>query len=95
VRWSVGLAAETERVMSLEEIVELADAVAAINGVASGIGTTWYGAQLIVEAKDRDDAVEKATDEFVRAAARAGLPICPIVRVEVASEDDDDDMEYS
>ena len=38
--------AEGDRVMTREEIVELADAVAASSGIASGIGTTGYGAQM-------------------------------------------------
>jgi len=98
VKWSVGLEAETERVMSREEIVELADAVATHYGMASGIGTCSYGAQLLVEADDREEAIKKATDEFVLAAARAGLPPSPIVRIEAASEDDDDidgEVEFS
>ena len=41
-----------------------------------------YGAQLVVEADDRESAIEQATDEFVRAAARAGLPVWPITEVE-------------
>ena len=50
VRWSVGVEAEGDRVLTREEIVELADAVAASGGIASGIGTSRYGAQLVVEA---------------------------------------------
>ena len=61
MRWSVGLEAEGDRVLTREEIVELADAVAAHNGIATGIGTTHYGAQLVVEADTRDEAIEKAT----------------------------------
>ena len=45
MRWSVSLVAEGDRVITHEEIVELADAVAASRGIASGIGTTSYGAQ--------------------------------------------------
>ena len=40
MRWSVTVVAEGDRVVSREEIVELADAVAASGGIASGIGTT-------------------------------------------------------
>ena len=47
MRWSVGIEAEGDRVFSREEIVELADAVAVSDGVASGIGTSRYGARLI------------------------------------------------
>ena len=50
MRWSVGIEAEGDRVLAHEEIVELADAVAASSGIATGIGTNRYGAQLIVQA---------------------------------------------
>jgi hypothetical protein len=90
MRWSVGLEAEGDRVLSREEVVELADAVAACNGIATGIGTTRYGAQLVVDALTRDEAIARATEEFVRAAAAAGLPTAPVVRAEAVSEDEDD-----
>jgi hypothetical protein len=93
VKWSVGLEAEADREMSREDIVELADAIAAHRGFASGIGSTCYGAQMYVVAENRDEAVEKATEVFLDAVARAGLPEGPIVRVEVASEDEDDDAD--
>ena len=86
MRWSVGIEAEGDRVLSREEVVELADAVAASDGIASGIGSQRYGATLVVQASSRDDAVGKATDEFTRAVARAGLPASPIVRVEAVGE---------
>ena len=73
--------------LSREEVVELADAVAASSGIATGIGTNRYGAQLLVHADTRDEAIEKATGEFARAVAKAGLPVYPIVRVEAVSED--------
>ena len=92
MKWSVSLAAEGDRVMSREEIVELADAVAAHSGVASGIGTTRYGAQLSVEAGTREDAVQRASAEFTRAAERAGLPPWPIADVGVIGEDEDPDL---
>jgi hypothetical protein len=88
----VGLEAEGDRLLSREEIVELADAVAMSAGIATGIGTNRYGARLVVMAGSRDEAVEKATEEFVRAAARAGLPQYPIVRVEVEVEDEGEDQ---
>ncbi|HEX3539890.1 MAG TPA: hypothetical protein VHT75_05540 [Acidimicrobiales bacterium] len=94
MQWSVGLEAQADREMSREEIVELADAVAPSNGFATGIGTTRYGAQLMVLAGSREEAITKATAEFVRCATAAGLPIGPIVRVEAASEEDDDDEDY-
>ncbi len=81
--------AEVENVLSREEIVELADAVAASGGIATGIGTNRYGAQLVVQAESREQAVEKATEEFARAAARAGLPPGPITAAEAISEDED------
>jgi hypothetical protein len=89
VRWSVTLEAEGDRELSREEVVELADAVATSSGIASGIGTNRYGAQLVVEAESRDEAVELGTAEFVRAAAQAGLPTWPIASVDAISEADD------
>ena len=89
MRWSVGIEAEGDRVLSREEIVELADAVAASAGIATGIGTNRYGAQLIVQADTHDEAVEKATEEFTAAAAKAGLPAYPVVRVEAVNEEED------
>jgi hypothetical protein len=81
--------ADGDREMTREEVVELADAVAASSGIASGIGTTSYGAQLVVHAGSSDEAVELARTEFVAAAARAGLPPWPIARAEAISEDDE------
>lgn len=91
MRWSVSVVAEGDREMSREEIVELADAVAASGGVASGIGTNRYGAQLLVDAEDRDAAVQQATDEFARAAAQAGLPAWPVTHASAIGEDEDED----
>ena len=39
MRWIVSLRADGDRLMERDEIVELADAVAAHEGIASGIGT--------------------------------------------------------
>ena len=89
MRWSVGIEVEGGRVLTREEIVDLADAVAATDGIATGIGTTRYGAQLIVQADNREEAVAKATEQFTAAAARAGLPPGPVVRTEAVSEDED------
>jgi hypothetical protein len=86
VRWSVGIEAEGDRVFTREEIVELADAVAAHSGIAAGIGTSRYGAQLLVTADDRDDAIAVATGIFRAAARDAGLPAAPVVRTEAVSE---------
>lgn len=86
MRWSVGIEAEGDRVLTPEDVVELADAVAGSDGIASGIGNTRYGAQLVVEADNRDDAIGKATKVFLAAARTAGLPAAPIVRTEAISE---------
>jgi hypothetical protein len=91
VRWSVGIEAEGDRVLALEEVVELADAVAGSDGIATGIGTTRYGAQLVVEADNRDDAIGKATSLFLAAAKTARLPEAPIIRTEAISELDEAD----
>ena len=88
MRWSVGIEAEGDRVLSREEVVELADAVAANDGIASGIGSRHYGVTLVVQASSRDEAVSKATEEFTRAVAQAGLSASPIVRAEAVSEHD-------
>ena len=86
MRWSVGIEAEGDRVFSREEIVELADAVAASSGIASGIGTNRYGARLVVVASGREDAIAAATELFKAAARTAGLPAAPIVTAEAISE---------
>ena len=90
MRWSVGIEADAGRVLTREEVVELADAVAASDGVAAGIGSDRYGARLIVTAASREEAVEAATREFGKAVAAAGLPAGPIVTVEAISEAEDD-----
>lgn len=89
MKWSVGIQAEAGGVLTREQVVELADAVAASSGIATGIGTSRYGAQLMVQAASREEAIEKATAEFTRAVATAGLPASPIVQVEAISEDED------
>ena len=89
MRWSVGIEAEGDRVLTREQVVELADAVAASGGIATGIGSSRFGAQLVVEADSREEAIEKATGEFRRAAAQARLPAAPVVRTEAVSEDED------
>ena len=89
MRWSVGVEAEAGRVLTREEVVELADAVAVCDCIATGIGTSRYGAQLIVEADSREESGEKATEEFWRAVRKAGLKPAPVVRTEAISEDED------
>ena len=89
MKWSVSLLAEGDRVLELDEIVELADAVAPLNGIASGMGTATYGAQILVDASSPDEAVDIAVPLFVRAAEQAGLPAWPVTRADVIGEDDD------
>ena len=83
------MVAEGDRVLTREEVVELADAVAGHEGIASGIGTTTYGAQLVIEAATEEAAVEAGVAALEEAARRAGLPEWPVARAEVISEDDD------
>ena len=90
MRWSVGIQAEGDRVLTREQVVELADAVAASGGIATGIGTSRYGAQLMVAAESREEAIAAATAEFIRAVRKAGLPDGPVVRTEAISEEEDD-----
>jgi hypothetical protein len=89
VRWSVGIEVEGHEVLTREQVVDLADAVAATDGIATGIGTSRYGAQMVVEAVSREEAVQKATEEFWRAVRKAHLRRGPIVRAEAISEDED------
>jgi hypothetical protein len=91
VRWSVGIEAEGDQILTREDVVELADAVAASHGIATGIGTSRYGAQLVVEADSRDDAIGLATKRFLAAVATAGLPPAPVVRTEAISEAEEED----
>jgi hypothetical protein len=42
-----------------------------------------------VQADTHEEAVAKATEEFTRAAATAGLPPGPVVQAEAVSEDED------
>ena len=91
MRWSVGIEAESDRLLTREEIVELADAIATSNGIATGIGTSRYGAQLVVDAASRDEAVALATRAFLAAVAAAGLPAAPLVRTEAVSENEEED----
>jgi hypothetical protein len=89
VKWSVGIEVEGDCVLTREQVVDLADAVAPSGGIATGIGTSRYGAQLIVEAVSREEAIEKATEEFWRAVRKARLRPAPVVRTEAISEDED------
>jgi hypothetical protein len=85
----VGIEAEGDEVLTREQVVDLADAVAATDGIATGIGTTRYGAQMVVEAASREEAIEKATEEFWRAVRKARLRPAPLVRTEAISEDEE------
>lgn len=87
MRWSVSVRADGDRAMEREEIVELADAVAGWEGIASGIGTTSYAAQIVVEAPTSDEAVEQAIELFTAAATTAGLPPWPVAWAESVSEE--------
>ncbi len=90
MRWSVAIEVEGDEVLTREQVVDLADAVAAADGIAAGIGTNRYGARLIVEAGSREEAIEKATGEFWRAVRKAGLRPGPVVRTEAVSVDEDE-----
>jgi hypothetical protein len=89
VKWSVSIVAEGDREVSHDEVVALADAVAGWGGIATGLGSLHYGAQVVVEADDRASAVQRATEVFTLAVARAGLPQWPVTSVDALSEDDD------
>ena len=91
MRWSVAVVAEGDREVTREEVVELADAVAGLGGIATGIGTTGYGAQLLIEADDRAAAIYAGTDAFVRAAVIAGLPEWPVTSIDAVSEESEID----
>lgn len=85
------MVAEGDRVVSLEEVVELADAVASHDGVATGMGTMSYGVQIVVDAEDSERAAEIAIPLFTAAASRAGLPPWPIVSVDTIGDEEEMD----
>ena len=89
MNFSVSIVAEGDREITLDEVVELADAVASLNGVASGAGSFSYGAQIVVDAPNSDEAVDLAIPLFIDAARRAGLPEWPVTRAETISEIDE------
>jgi hypothetical protein len=91
VQWSVVLEAAGDREVTLDEVVELADAVARHGGVASGFGTTSYAARIIVEAGSREQAGEVGLTTLAEAARAAGLPAWPLRVVHVASPDEEED----
>ena len=89
MNYSVSIVAEGDREVTLDEVVELADAVATLNGVASGAGSFSYGAQIVVDAPNSDEAVDLAIPLFIDAARRAGLPEWPVTRAGTISEIDE------
>ena len=89
MNYSVSVVAEGDREITLDEVVELADAVATLSGVASGAGSFSYGAQIVVDAPNSDEAVDLAIPLFIDAARRAGLPEWPVTRAETISEIDE------
>lgn len=89
MRFSVSVVAEGDREVTLAEVVELADAVAPLDGIASGAGSMSYGAQIVIDAADSDTAVDLALVAFAEAVCRAGLPEWPVTRAETISETDD------
>ena len=89
MNYSVSIVAEGDREVTLDEVVELADAVATLSGVASGAGSFSYGAPIVVDAPNSDEAVDLAIPLFIDAARRAGLPEWPVTRAETISEIDE------
>ena len=88
MKWSVSIQAEGDRPVELDEVVALADAVAPLGGIASGVGAMAYGAQIVVEADTADEAVEKAIPAFSSAVETADLPAWPVTRAEVVGDDE-------
>lgn len=89
MRYSVGMRCEGDKVMTPDEIVELADAVAIHNGIATGIGQEAYGAQIVVDADNSREAEAMAKEHFRVAVQQAGLPAWPIAEVQTLSEEED------
>jgi hypothetical protein len=88
IAWSVGVEASGDRLVTVDEVLELADVVAARGASASGIGTSAYGATFLVYAEDRERAVAKAKEFFAQAVAETALPRWEITRIEAESEED-------
>ena len=89
--WSVSAQAAGDRELTRAEIVELADAVAPASGVASGIGQTAYGVQVLVEAPSREEAIAQGAAILAEAATTAGLPVWPISAITALGQDEDDE----
>ena len=73
MRFSVSIQAEGDREVTLEEVVDLADAVATLDGIASGYGTMGYGAQIVVEADISNISAGMANNQRRDARRRRGL----------------------
>ncbi|WP_419551930.1 hypothetical protein [Candidatus Poriferisodalis sp.] len=93
-KWSVSIQAEGDRPVELSEVVALADAVAPLGGIASGVGAMAYGGQIVIEAENADIAVEAAMEAFAAAVETANLPAWPMTRAEVIGEDEFEAGEY-
>jgi hypothetical protein len=89
MQFSVCLTAEGDRVITLEEVVALADAIAIHSGIASGAGTFAYGAQILVDAPNSDIAVDRSLEIFEEAVKVAGLPNWPVLKAETTTEDEE------
>ncbi|HWL41474.1 MAG TPA: hypothetical protein VNQ73_00925 [Ilumatobacter sp.] len=89
-RWSVTVFAEGDREVTHDEVVELADAVAGMGGIATGIGQHGYGAQIVVAAGTRAEALSVGTNVFAAAARQAGLPDWPVTRAEAIGEHEEE-----
>ena len=89
MKYSVSLVSEGDRVITLDEIVELADIVAPYEGIASGVGTMSYGVQIMVDAENSADAVDEGRKLFEAAIQRTSLPFWPVTNAHAMSEDDD------
>lgn len=89
MKYSVSLVCEGDREVKLEEIVELADAVAAMNGIASGMGTMSYGVQIMVYAENSADAVNEGRKLLEDAIRTTSLPFWTVTTAHAMSEDDD------
>ncbi|BBF99118.1 MULTISPECIES: hypothetical protein [Pseudonocardia] len=89
MHWSVSIRTQGDRTITHDEVLRLADAVAAHRGVASGIGTPGYGAQIVVTADDEEQALRRGREVFAEVVERAGLPAFEVVGVDAVSEEDD------
>lgn len=91
MRWSVSVQARGDRTITHDEVLALADAVAVHQGIASGIGSPGYGAQIVVIADTEPEAEARGRAVFAEVVAQAGLPAFPVVAVSALSEAADAD----